>query len=229
MALENIEQILEPDSKYLFLDDDGMTQACRIRGVEGRSLLFFHPDSLRSLDDDTTVSGSFTRKGYFTAREGKGIVRFEGRCWKKAGDSSKHSLPLYRLTIDWDHLKLVDRREFIRHKLKQSLPLVFQYDGRMIEAELVNISEGGLCLKVSRPMPLNIIFELDLKLPRSGTSTPFHFHTDGLVVYSNYEKGTGLVTGVAFVAPRFMTETERLEYQNQRHLFLEYLAEECHA
>lgn len=219
LRIKEIKDILEPTSRYIFLDGNGMTEACLIRGVEKNAFVVYHHDNDSSSPSEIS--------GYFPAASGKGVVRFEGEC-ERCKPSAEHSpFFLYRLNVNLNRLSIVDRREFIRFKLQKPIPVSFHYEEKFIRASLINISEGGLRMMLTEPLPQNVIFQFELKLPRARGGAPFELHTDGLVVYCAPENDPRhFIAGVSFVAPRFLNSHEKEEYQQQQRLLVEYLASE---
>lgn len=209
MTFKSIKEILEPSSRYLFLDDEGMNQAFLINSVEKNTFVIM--EQQRQLD-------SKERKGYFVAASGKGVVRFTGQLNPLPEKDSKIQAPLtlYKLEVNLKDLKLINRREFIRHELKTPIPISFNYEGRFIQATLVNISEGGLRMSVGEPLPTNLVFHFEINLPLASKKS-FYFKTDGLIVYSDpEEKPTRFMTGVSFIAPHFSNEEEKRTYVGQK-------------
>ena len=207
---KNVAEILDPHSKYVFLDDEGMTEAFLIRGVKENLILA----------QRTSPFEAKRRSGYFVAASGCGVIRFEaelGRFEKKEG--------LLSFQINPTSLKMVDRREFHRHHFKYPLPIYLKCEGKFIKAFLVNISEGGLRMTVNRQLPTQIVFNFELKLPRPQES--LDFVTDGLIVYCEPEEDPAhFMTGVAFIAPEFSSEKERQAYQKARATLAHYIGKE---
>lgn len=206
---KNVSDILDPHSKYIFLDDEGMTEACLIRGVEGNLVLV-----------EWGETEAKKRSGYFVASSGLGIIRFEAKRTKAVGKKN-----MAGLLIDSKSLRQVDRREFHRHHFTYPLPIYLRCEGKFIKAFLINISEGGLRMTVNRKLPTQIVFNFELKLPRP--DDPLDFKTDGLIVYCEPEENPAqFMTGVSFIAPEFETEKERQNYLLARQALSRYIGKE---
>lgn len=212
--VKDLKEIIDPKARYLFLDDQGMTEAFLITSVEKQSIIVSY---------EGLPKPEQRRAGYFVAPSGQGIVRFTGTLACLQQTSSPLPLPLYRLTPDLAHLKLIDRREFIRKVLPHPVMILFNFESQYIQTKLINLSEGGLRLSANRPLPMNIISQFELKLPQPRKS-PFEFKTDGLVVYSEPEEDPAFfMIGVSFIAPKFLNEEEKKSYQEQRKQLSHYL------
>ncbi|MDO8520473.1 MAG: PilZ domain-containing protein [Deltaproteobacteria bacterium] len=204
---KTVTSLLDPHSKYIFLDDEGMTEAFAIRGVEKNLVLI--------KKEDCTAK---KRSGYFVAESGRGVIRFEARLASLAGKKGG----ICGLAVDPKTLKLTDRREFLRFEFPYPLPVYLRCEGKFIKAHLVNISEGGLRMSINRKLPTQIVFNFELKLPRP--DEPLTFATDGLIVYCEPEENPShFMTGVSFIAPEFPTEKERLGYLKARENLARYI------
>lgn len=202
--VKNVQSVLDPHAKYIFLDDEGMTEALLIRGVQGNLVLVEQ--------GNTQIK---KRSGYFVASSGRGIIRFEaeiGKAPKKTGG----------LKINPKSLQLVDRREFHRHQFNYPLPIYLRCEGKFIKAFLINLSEGGLRMTVNRKLPTQVVFSFELKLPRPDES--LDFKTDGLIVYCEPEENPAqFMTGVSFIAPEFESEKEKQGYVAARRELARYI------
>lgn len=216
ISVTDIREILEPTTRYLFLDCEGVVEACLIRSVFKDSVLVYHQSS--------PFKSKTPLKGFFVAASGRGIVQFHAQCQREKG--IKSALALYRVAIDLPGLVLVNRRVFIRHAYERPVPILFEFEGKPVKARLVNISEGGLRMDLNDTLPSNVVFEFQLTLPRK-KGPPFKFHTDGLVIYCTPEDDPRhFVAGIAFVAPRFRNEEERDRFKKESEGFKKYLVEE---
>ncbi len=209
----NLNDYLDPAARYVFLDDDLMTEACSLRGVTGLNMVVKYdgnPFVLRR------------RKGYFVAAGGKGVVRFEGEmeCLFPSADSTKNNL--YRLSVIPTTLSSVNRRQFIRYDLQEKLPIYFKCQDDLIKAVLMDISEGGMRLSMNKRLPLQVTHSFDLHLP-CGMET-VDFKTDGMIVYCEPEDDPQeFVTGVTFLAPSFESEQKKYAYMKDRMALSDFL------
>ncbi len=216
IPVTDLREILEPTTRYLFLECDGVVEACLIQSVFKESFLVYHHSS-------PFISKSLV-KGFFVAASGRGIVQFSAQCRRER--RTKSTLSLYRVVLDLKGLVLINRRLFIRHAYERPVPILFDFEGRPIKARLVNISEGGLRIDLNDILPSNVVFEFQLTLPRTKGAV-FQFHTDGLVIYCTPEDNPRhFMAGIAFVAPRFRNEEEREKFKKESTALKKYLAQE---
>lgn len=209
--IKDVQTILDPRSKYIFLDDHGMTEAFPIRGVKSNLILI-----------EAGLEGKDNRKrsGYFVAVSGRGIVRFESSVKKISAKKSKGVITA--LSILLKSLQMVDRREFLRHFFERPLPILMKCEGKNVEALAVNMSEGGFRLSVDRLLPTQVVYHFEITLPVG--EPPFTFKSDGLVVYCEPEDDPArFMAGIALIAPEFSSAKERKEYQKQRAKIVEFL------
>lgn len=208
LKITNLKEILDPQARHIFLDDQSMTEAVVICGVEEGYFLVHNKHQSLSIGN---------RQGYFVASNGRGIVRFEGDCQVFAQKEVKDvPFNIYKISINLNELKIINRREFIRYEFRYPLPILFRHDDQLVEATLINISEGGLRMTVSKKLPTQVVYQFEINLPKEPGI--FHFSTDGLVAYCEPEDHpNSFMAGVSFVAPAFSNESEKKAYQNARH------------
>lgn len=195
MTQIQIKNLLDPKARYLFLEQEGLVQALRIRGVIGDSIV---------LDDAGDYAGQVG--GFFIAANGRGIVRYRGQLM---GVDSQPGLSYLKMELGT--LQVINRREFNRYRLRSSPPVLFKYDGRLVKAELIDLSEGGCRVRAMERLPSPEIYQLEIKL--AAKKTVWHFKTDGLVVYSEPELDPQyFMTGLCFVTPTFKQDLARTLY-----------------
>lgn len=187
----NIAQILDPGAKHVFLVKDGLTHAFAIAHVENDYLLFRSDAPLGFIPDE----------GYFAAREGSGIVRFQKMPLQSTNEELYKKMGAYfhRISLAQTDFQITNRRNHLRYELKSRIPLTISFDDKTITARMVNISEGGMRLETSAPISCNVICHFDFVLE----ATLPVFRLDGVVVYSGKEEEGGKwhdVVGVSFVA-----------------------------
>jgi hypothetical protein len=205
MHIEKLQNILDPQAHYVFLDDEGITQAFLLKGVESR--VFYVQGNFQSLK-------SARRKGYFMAADGKGMARFECVCVPhKSGVAFE---------VDLTSITVINRRNYLRYEFIVGLPIYFKCDGMQVKATVTNISEGGIRLAMDQRLPLHVLYQFTLNLPQK--DGPLGFVSDGLVVYSEPEdKPQSFMTGISFVASGFLREEEKSDYLEQKGELINYL------
>ncbi len=204
MKTDYLKNLCEPLTRFVFLDDEGLTEACEIIGITDN----------RFLVRTKNIQGYLQkRRGYFSGRNGIGIVRFEGLLEKVTSAAHEQS-GVYWLSPDLKKCEVTNRRLFNRFQLKFVIPIYFKSDGELIKASLVNISEGGLRMTAERRLSSSVNYSLEVMLPCGSES--IKLKTDGVVVYCEPETNPHyFVTGVSFVAPKFEAVEQRLDYQRQ--------------
>lgn len=213
LKVRHLKEILDPQARYIFIEDGGMTRALGLSRVEKDSLYLTARSRL-------PMASRGTAEGYFTASDGKGVVLFSGAM--EAVPKAK-SDRIWRLKPNLKSLELVNRRQFVRYGLKTPLSISLECDEKPIRALLVNISEGGLRMSVTSKIPANVIYHFALDLPFS--PEPLHFETDGLVLYCEpEERPERQMTGVTFVAPVFENVEDQKAYQKSRERLAYFLS-----
>ncbi|MBX7148275.1 PilZ domain-containing protein [bacterium] len=204
MTISNLKEILDPKARYIFLDDQGLTEALMLTGIEDHSFLVVDPKS--------DINGK-DRSGFFVAANGRGIVRFKAT-GQKAG--------VYKLNADFSSFNIINRRESERIRVNVPIPIYLSCDGKRVEASLVNISEGGVRLVADEKLPLHAVYHFELSLPHK--NGPVLFKTDGMVVYAEPEEDPDtFMTGITFVAPAFKSDEEKNNYLAMRQDLVSYL------
>lgn len=214
--IDSIKDILSPQARYFFLDDEGFTEAILFTALEHNSFLIHHPKGLPLKK----------RSGFFIAADGKGIVRFEGSCEAlKPGSQEKK---LYRLDVDMDSLDLKNRREFVRHTFENPTPVLFKCNGKNVQAYISNISEGGLRMSVDEKLPTQVVYHFEMTLPDTQEQKSFIFQTDGMVVYCEPETDPGaFIAGVTFIAPSFENKNDKENFYQLRERLSNFIQTQC--
>lgn len=206
MKISDLKNASDPLSRFVFFDDEGLTQACEIMGIiENRFLVRAHN------------SQTFLKKraGYFVGKEGIGIIRFNGIMEQVINIQNASENDLYWVSPDLKDCEVINRRLCNRYQMSYMVPLYFKRDQNLIKASLVNISESGLRMTVTERLPPNILNCFEMTLPCGNDS--FKFVTDGLIVYCEPESNPDyFLAGVTFVAPLFESDEERQVYQTAR-------------
>jgi len=202
LQVNDIKDLIEPATRYLFLYEQGATHAFRIRGIHSDFIIAFHPEHFLPWKQ---------REGYFQAAGGLGMVVFRSDGNLVEGTADTHHLPLYKIRLDTDRLSLINRRQFTRYTLVKPRPIFFHCDGRMLEANIINLSEGGMRLECQEALPKNVTLHFEINLP--ATKGGDLFKTDGVVVYSEPEDSHHhFMTGISFVMPKYLSGDEKKKY-----------------
>lgn len=213
VKVRHLKEILDPQARYVFIEDAGLTRALVLSRVEKDSLYLTARGRL-------PFSGRGSAEGYFTASDGKGVVLFSGALEQIPKAKTEK---IWRLKPNLKSLELVNRRQFVRYALKAPLSIALECDAKPVRALLVNISEGGVRMSVSSKIPANVIYHFALDLPFS--PEPLHFETDGLVLYCEpEERPERFMTGVTFVAPVFEKVEDQKTYQKSRERLAYFLS-----
>jgi len=202
MSSDYLKNLCDPLARFVFLDDEGLTDACQIVGITDNKFL------VRTKNNQSILK---KRMGYFAGRNAIGIVKFQALVERVAAVEG-HNEGVYWLIPDLKSCEVTNRRLFNRYQLKFVLPIYFRADGELVKAALINVSEGGLRMTVERKLSTASVYSLEIRLP-CGSDT-IQFKSDGVVVYCEPESNPHyFLTGVSFVAPKFESTEERLEYQ----------------
>ncbi|EKD42817.1 MAG: hypothetical protein ACD_73C00006G0001 [uncultured bacterium] len=206
MKISDLKDTADSLARYVFLDDEGLTEACEIIGIIDNRFL------VRSLNHQTFLK---KRAGYFVGKEGMGIIRFSGVMERVIHIQNMNGNDVYWISPELKDCEVINRRLFNRFQMSYLVPLYFKKDANLIKASLVNLSEGGLRMTVTERLPPNIMHCFEMTLPCGNDS--FKFVSDGLVVYCEPESNPeNFLTGVTFVAPLFESDEERFQYQQMR-------------
>lgn len=209
IKVKSVKEILDPHSRFIFFDDEGINEAFVIAGVEKNLVYLECPEGHHS---------GQARDGYFVAASGRGIVRFSGFVTLLPAKPGSR-LAYYQVVLDLTDLELMNRRSFSRHDCKFPMPMALACDGKKVKARMTNISEGGVRIRTETRLPTQVVFGLQLNLG------DLNFSTDGLLVYSEPEQDpTSFVAGIMFVAPAFKNNEEKADYTKAQNLFRNFLA-----
>ncbi|MBU0506401.1 MAG: PilZ domain-containing protein [bacterium] len=189
----DLKNILDPKTRYIFFTEGDLTHAYPIIHVKANQLFFTAKEPLPEKIDG----------GHFLAQGEAGIVQFDAPTCLLITTNPKENMELYLYVIDFSSLdySLTNRRASMRYEFKEFIPISFQVYGELMTAQLINISEGGLRLRLSTPLNKNVVCRFSIKLPLENED--FHFETDGIVVYSDTEQQqqNNYITGISFVVP----------------------------
>lgn len=199
--IKDIKQILEPSARFIFIQSSELPRAYALAGVVGKNVLVVTLEP-----HDTLLDGAL--EGFFAAANGGGIVRFQAQATKEKTATGF----LGKIEIDMESLRIQNRRESLRHSFDSPVPVLLYEEDGIIDARIINMSEGGMRLSVARRLATQVICQFQLKLPTS--EGVFEFVTDGLVVYSEpEEKHDRFMTGVSFVEPTLNTAEQKNAYR----------------
>jgi hypothetical protein len=201
----DLKNILDPQTRYIFFSEGELTHAYPIIHVKDNQLFFTAEQALSDKIDG----------GHFLAQGEAGIVRFEKPQCLLVTTNPKENIELFLYALDFSKLdySLTNRRASMRYEFKEFIPISFLVYGELMTAQLINISEGGLRLRVNTPLNKNVVCRFSIKLPLEDED--FYFETDGIVVYSDTEQQkNNYVTGISFVISETTSEEDK-----EKHIF----------
>src|SRR3989339_1988135 len=199
----DLKKILDPNTRYIFLTTNEINHAFPVVHVKD-NLIFFSNE--KEITEDY-------QSGHFLAQGDEGIVLFTNPVVIPLKDVTKEEYGAFLYVINFDNTdySITNRRLSARYEFKEFLPVSFQVYGDMMTAQLINISAGGLRLRVNTCLHRNVFCHFKITLPIQGKNVCFE--TDGIVVYSEPEKShNNFLTGISFVAPDFANKSEHQRY-----------------
>ncbi|OVE81518.1 hypothetical protein BVY03_03560 [bacterium K02(2017)] len=211
----DLKNLIEPKARYVFFSDKDLNFAFPIVHVDQDFIYFTSKNPIELKFNE----------GYFLAQNNSGIVKFtnpEIQTLKKS-DKQKNDLLLHR--FDFTHIdhSISNRRNSVRFKFKEFIPLHFNIFGETMMGQLINISQGGLRMCIDTPIKTNILCNIEINLPMNGQHQ--NIKTNGMVVYAGREEDTKkIMVGICFVTPELVSLNERGKYTDTQNVLKEYIS-----
>jgi hypothetical protein len=199
-----LKQIMDPYTRHVFLSTDEYSYIFPIVHVEDSYLYFV---SKESIADDFL-------EGHVTAQNDAGQVMFKQPKIESMLHQSEENVWVHRLNFSGMDYDISNRREYNRHTFEEPLSTVLKVFDVTMDAQIKNISEGGLRLRMDAMLKKEVFCQLNIMLPTDDAAEDRHvyFSTNGMVVYNDPGEDGIYTVGLAFVTPQFASEDEKNAY-----------------
>lgn len=189
-----LKQIMDPASRFVFLVHQNQTDAFQIVHVEDEALFF-----IASRQDLP-----FYEKAFVIGAESKGIVEWNEPAlnFLEQKQPSPNDLHVFRLRFQQEEIRIVNRRQDERFEPDRLIPIAFNHFGEDLLGQLVDLSEGGLKLRVETKVSPHTRFHLRLKVPLKDKAV--ELDSDGVVLHCE-KNGPHYDVGIKFVSPEAAT------------------------
>ncbi len=209
----DLKKLIDKTARYIFLAKNKISIACKIISIDESFIYFTNPES-----DPVNYDS-----GHFLSGDGQGIVLFEEpEIEKLQVPNEQLPAPLYRINFSKVNFSLSNRRRYYRYEFKKYLPISFVIFGEPLMAQALNISEGGLRMRLDSPIKRDILCNFEIKI--TDQNQTLNLKTDGLVVYSEPDPETKKhVVGIQFVQPEKLNPQEKSLYEKSIQSLSEYI------
>jgi len=216
----DLKQLLDPKARHIFLSAANLAYVYPIVHIKENYLYF---------SSDKPIPQSFDR-GHFLAQDAAGIVQFSNPSVESTKKDRQNTLGLILHRINFDTLDytITNRRQSMRYELNEFIPISFNVFGENIPAQLINISDSGLRMRVDTLLKTNILCQFHIKLPTQ--ENEIQINTNGLVIYADCEEGSkNIMVGISFVTPDFKTDEDKQKYLKSKDNLTRFIAQKEHS